>query len=600
MLYPNLFHWILKIALLFSNNPTIAVESIVIFSFSIQLHALYLFIKRIIVKSNLLKLLAFLATVFYMVGSHNGSQMGSFLGTLVAGGGPGALGTALLLYLFSANNWLMESLLMGLLFLTHPLTALVGLGYLIVKITIALFQRNIPKFARAISALIISAVIGLPWILLSMDSSLNSIALNSPSSRTPTFPWEIVVIIFLMLQNRKKITPYLIIGLIISLLVHLPASATQLTLKLGMRGIPFYRFAWYKWILIIPLLFSWIESELLLKQWINKLNKLAFWFITSITLLLILNTSNNRQTTFLSIDLSPIQYLSGRVIDASSIAASLDFSQAMEHAIVADTPLIGSTRWFFESGSQGYLFDSLKTAIDPDSFNDGTSKALFVKPDNSPIVPIDIETTADLLGVNYYTFTSDDKQDNQETKKIGEFRIGQVNGESKILPYYIKTISDELLVTTLDTIPGFDPNVDLMTWWGETDHKTLVTDEEYPNDSNFNLNQPNVLDIEIKPTRISFFVEGDRPAPVFVKFSYSPYWEAKVVDGNGVTSKPYWITPGNMLVYGYGHIQLDWKTPLYMKMSSVFSVGFVGLSIIILIINKRRPVPGLQLENQPL
>ena len=64
-----------------------------------------------------------------------GSFMGSFLGTLFTGGGPGGLATALLLYMIafhdygsgltSSSGWLL-----GLLFLTHPLTAMVAMAYL--------------------------------------------------------------------------------------------------------------------------------------------------------------------------------------------------------------------------------------------------------------------------------------------------------------------------------------------------------------------------------------------------------------------------------------------------------------------------------------
>lgn len=160
-------------------------------------------------------------------------------------------------------------------------------------------------------------------------------------------------------------------------------------------------------------------------------------------------------------------------------------------------------------------------------------------------------------------------------------------------------LNEEPLAIALKTIPNYNSDINVMDWWSKGEIETLVTDEDYPRKQDLNLDQPEIKDIKIEPTKISFFVEGNKPAPIFVKFSYSPYYEAKALDSHSQVSKPYWITPGNLLVYGYGNIELEWKTPWYMKVYGPISVvALVIFSLVAILKRSDLARKGRTLKNQ--
>lgn len=544
--------------------------------FGLQLDGLYRFVfGKLGDKKKKLASLAFAATVAVMAYS-GGSFMGSFWGSLVTGGGPGALATATWLHFMAAPS----GILLGLLFLVHPLTAMVAVGYLAVAGTMAILGKNQGEFKKSVFSLLIGLVVGLPWILTQLDPSFSSTAVNLPSN-PDAYPWILIIILILILVNdRKKISPLVLTMIVFGLLAVMPQQLIRRLEYLGIRGLHFYRFIWF-----FNLALATIAASLVSDSWEKKVKTSTLAAAFLIILTAISFGPQPKPQVDLKIDFSQVKDFNGRVMDVSRHAFKLDFPQTVEHALVKETKLVGSTRWIFESGSRGLMFYSLKNALEPQSFKDGTYLSFFNDSFGKPRREENIREMADLLGVNYVTYTSENPAPERENIwKIGEIAWTDAAGQNLRLNYLMEKISGSELVSTIDYIPETDPEIDLGEWWlGAGDKNKLITDNGGPPPAEVNLSMPEVNNIVISPQKLSFKVAGDKPAPAVVRFSYSPYWHAET-NGEGSVSQPAWITPGNMLVYGWGNITLTWKPPIYASIFGRVSAAIAALTLITAII----------------
>ena len=502
--------------------------------------------------------------------------MGSFLGTLFTGGGPGSLATAFLLYLLafrdygsgltSPSGWLL-----GLLFLTHPLTAMVAFAYLSISIFLSFVKKDQIGFKRGIFACLTGFLIGLPWILTKLDPSFKTVAFNLPSSPT-VFPWIIIIILILMVINDKsKFTPLTLTTILLGILSVIPDNIIRGLEGFGVRGIHFFRFGWYMMILFPPILASLIETT-----GKNKINHKTLIAVAIISLFAILVGPQPRDNIKFNSDFSDVKNFSGRVMDVSRHTFKLDYPQAMEHELAKNTNLVGSTRWIFESDSKGLMFYSLKNSLEPQSFKDGVYLSLFNDSLGNPRRKFDVRKVADLLGVNYVAYTTPDlpPDDKQNIWKIGDISWNDTNGDKFALNYLLEKIEGVSVMETLNYNPEVSRDFDLGQWWLDSDKIKLFTDDDSQIPSEIDFSKPEITNIQIKPMKISFRVETDKPAPVVIKFNYSPYWTAISPDNN-LISQPQWITPGNMLLYASGQVNLIWKTPQYLIIFGLFSAVYL-------------------------
>lgn len=518
--------------------------------------------------------------------------MGSFMGTLFTGGGPGSLATALLFYLIafrdygsgliSPSGWLL-----GLLFLTHPLTAMVAIAYLSISIFLALIKKDQISLKAGIFTCLTGFLIGLPWILTKLDPSFKTAAFNLPSSPS-LFPWVIIIILILMIINDKsKFSPLILTTVLLGVLSILPDNMIRSLENFGVRGIHFFRFSWYMMILFPPILTSLAQTTG--KNKINNRTIIAFAVISLFTILI---GPQPRDNIKFNSDFSKVKDFSGRVMDVSRHTFKLDYPQVMEHALIKNTNLVGSTRWIFESGSKGLMFYSLKNALEPQSFKDGVYLSLFNDSFGNPRRKFNVKKIADLLGVNYVAYTTTDlpPAEKENVWKIGDISWHDTNGDKFNLNYILERIEGISLVDSLNYNPEIGKDLSLGEWWLDSDEINLYVDDDSQAPPDVDLSQPKISNLKIQPMKMSFTVEGDKPAPVVIKFNYSPYWIASSTNGNFI-SQPQWITPGNMLLYASGQVDLTWRTPQYLIIFGFFSTLYLTLITALLI--KR------SLSNQP-
>lgn len=579
--YPNFYHLILKVFIAVFKSETSGAIALTLIIFCLQLHGLWKFISGELKQKPQLAGLTYAVTVTIMIYA-GGSYMGSFLGTLFTGGGPGSLATAILFYflavykddsgLFSPAGWLL-----GLLFLTHPLTAMVAMVYLFFGLGLSIIKRNQPDFKKTVFIILTGFLIGLPWILTKLDPSFTTAAFNLPSSPS-IFPWILTAFLILLLINDKtKFSPLILTTILMGLLSVMPDKIIRGLEGFGIRGIHFFRFGWY-----MMILFPVILVSLLSKTSTRRIKKLTIISAAAILLAAIFIGPQPKDNIKFNTDFGQVKDFSGRVMDVSRHTFKLDYPQAMEHELTKNTNLVGSTRWIFESGSKGLMFYSLKNALEPQSFKDGTYLSLFNDSFGNPRRKFDIRNSADLLGVNYVAYTTDipPATDRPDIWKIGDISWQDTNGDKFSLYYLLERIGDISLVEALNYNPETGKDLNLGEWWLDSAKTRLLTDAEYELPPEVDLTQPEIKNLEIKPMEISFRVDGNTPAPVLIKFNYSPYWQA-VSPKNSFTSQPLWITPGNMLIYASGQVNLTWKTPQYLIIFGLISTISLILAILL-------------------
>lgn len=584
-LYPNLFHLLLKEMVKIFGAETTAVALAGTGLLIGELAAAWNFCRRFISsKRKDLIGLSFLITA-WVISVADRTLMGSFIGTLFTGGAPGALGTALLLLFLSTERWIWQGILLGLMFLSHPLSAIVGLIYLTFQLIVFVKTRQVDLFKRVLWSLMSGLVIGLPWLLPQLDPSFASTSLNLPGSVSYA-PWVIIALVSVISLERGLLSqPLVMTVLATGVLAVIPADWAAAFNLINLRGWHFYRFSWYLMILA--------PTAVMMGRWNFGLKK-SSWVVVILFLVIgIWSGESPKQVARLEIDepmVATIKTWQGRVMDVSRHAFSFGFAQTMEQELVKNSDLVGSTRWIWEAGSRGLLYFGLKNAIDPMSFKDGTFLTTFNDPLGNPRQPLAIKETANLLGVTHISYTSRilPAAGRTDVWKLGEIKLEVAGAEQQRYYYLLEKVGDIQMAQSLAGLPEVDRNIDLGEWWINTDRKQLFTREPIRAELNFDFSQPKIEIIDIGPTKIHLAADSENYVPMILKFSYSPYWSAKPLTPNSKVIQPEWVTPGQMFLAGSGEFELTWETPKYMRIFSGLSAASLGMLVAVGLVPRRR------------
>lgn len=571
--YPNFYHLLLKGTIFLTRSEFQGAMILTLAVIALQIHSVWFVISRMPKKLSLeFRTALFLATVSIMAHAP-GSLLGSLRGTLFTGGGPAALATSELLYLIGGSWWPMRAMLLGLLFVTHPLTAAVALLYLFFSFVWSFRRMDVQNIKPLIFTLLWGIIIGLPWILSKLDPSFATTAINLSGNHNVSSLLLIGVLVLFMIEWKPVFSPLGLTVVSVGLFSLMPEWVTRLVGEAGIRGIHFFRFQWY-----LLLLWPLSVSNFLASHVAFRLKPITIPIFLTLFLLLILTGSQPYLNLTVKRDFQDIRGISGRVMDASRHSESLAIPQAMEHELAKRTNVVGSTRWIYESGSKGIMFFGLKNALEPLSFKDGTMLSMFEDSKGKPLQDLDIKETADLLGVNYVAYTELVAPNKEELASGRLLSLGSVtapwaNGGDVTAHYLLKKISDAPLVLSLGRLPEVNPDLNVGEWWFQTNHKTLYTTEPFTAPADLDLSQPPIDLLLISPTSLSLRIRSDRPTPVFVKFGYSPYWSARATNAGSIAAAPIWITPGYLFLIAKGDITLTWTTPFYLRVFSPVSVA---------------------------
>ena len=586
LLYPSLSHWLLKGLILLSNSDKIGTALFIIVSLVLLCYSLWKLIQQQ-VASPQLKLVTFsLSLLFYVISPVN--SLISLKGTLFSGTITATLAISFLIYLLASQKWYQRGLWLGVLFLTHALTASLGVVFLLIQLIYILLhpiKAHYIKLKEWLYSLLLAVLIGLPWILTFLDQNFQHTAFNITGRIFPlSFICLTLLFISLVLQiiNRRTPSRLLIFTILAGLASVLPLWPTKIIELYLFRGIHFYRY--YSFLVILtPVSIISISNKFsskILAKISQTLTKIIILSVIVITIFIPLNPYTYYVETYWD---QATQLGEGRVIDTANKNDIDLFTRMADHLLTQNTSLLGSFGLFFESSSTGINYAVAKHLLNKDSYGVPIYE-IYIQELASQIGD-DSDYLLDLLGINYQAFTSPNKiEENTTTFAMIDVR-DEKKGLHKQSYYHLKKINDSRLVEPLSKMVEVNPDLDLWTWWSNPEKKLTAREEHQPPVS-VNLGQPQVTGLKVKNDQISFNVNSQAPAPIYLKFSYSPYWQATAINPDSFVSQPLWITPGNMMVYAVGEVSLKWQNPSYLKKFGPLSLVTLATTIIIAIIEK--------------
>jgi hypothetical protein len=561
--YPNLSHYLLKIFIsLFETHTGLVI--FLIFLFGIQIYAFYKLARNYSNNKNE-TLISFLLLVLVSLSMH-GKYLGSFLGTLTTGGFSANLGISLLILLITTRNLYKQALFCGLIILTHSLSAVIGIIYFLIAVGIKISRKEIRS--SGIIAPIMVLAIGSPWLIPFFDISFKGASENISGGEI-IVPALIATFALIKTIINKKRHPIDILLIVLSIFVMLPEKSMFELKKVGVSGLHLYRFIFPLFLLSAASLWSSVIHPRFLTK------KSAHITLTIVLLILISLQSVPYRNFKFEFDDTEISNLSGRVLNVTSAAVLPDYPHLFEEILSRlNENIVGSQGLFYESSQRGLQFYELANHLQPNTFKNGTFGIFFNNRDGKPWKEIDTFATAQLLGINYVVYVERPKEDREYGTVFGNI----YDNQNLVYEIVYEKYPENTLAVTLSTNPIVNQNLNLGTWWLDTNHKELMMVEKpLLNEGALNLDQPPVHITNISPQRIKIRIDSALPAPTIVKFTHNKYWSAFALDSESSTTAPYWVTPGNILVYAQGNIELKWNPPTYLKYCyylSFFGIGY--------------------------
>lgn len=584
LLYPSLSHYVLKgLLLIFPDQKTAAI-AMSLLAASFLLFSFYFLVKKYIDRLSIDKLVVFglmILLTFYS----SPSYLASFNGLLLGGGFTATIATALFILIISNRNAYLRGIFYGVLLLTHTLTALMAGIFLLIGLTLNYLSHkqekanntgsvNFIRYRSYLTSLLVGLAIGAPWLVSFIDPAFKSTAFNV-SGQTPQVTFILLFgLLVLWLEYRPKITTLWVFIFLLGLMTLAPEGVVDwLQEFFPIKGLHFYRFSWF-FIILIPLIIrKTVPSRITLRKDWSRLSLLLLMALLMIKAPVLFNESELR-----IID-TELDLRESRMMDVSPRNLAEPYIHAIEFESAKNLNANSAAGLFFESSQRGLQYYELANIITPSKFKNGTYGILFNDLDGNPRQAFDVDQTSRLLGINYISrVTLDKPETNSDIHLIGEIR-NRYDPES-VRFITLEKLNDEPLISTLAKIPKYSKRISLGSWWLDTDHLELLTDQGSPLIDELNLTEPDIDNISISEQTITFKVNSDMPAPVLIKFTYNKYWKAWAQDNQSFTTQPQWVTPGHMMIFANGNIKLYWHTPIYLSLSWLAS-GLVMLLAVI-------------------
>jgi hypothetical protein len=477
--YPPLSHYLIKLSLLLNHFPTgLIILSFI--AFVLLLVSMYIFSRRF--TNNPIQKFILFSILLYIIFMADGKFLGTYIGTLISGNLSSNLGLSLLLLLFSATNRYSRALLMGLLFLTHSLSSLVGLLYIICLIIAPLvnklFRRDSEgiNISDALYSLILSLGIGALWIVPYIDPAFAGSALNIPTHNQALGIVIVSVVLIKIIHIKAPISAKDLLLIILALLLGSAKVFPSISSNI-INGLHIYRFQ-----PISLMLTALIITTIFIKR--RLFTKSIATIAAILIICLIIVVKNPFQEFIVQFDSDAMTTMSGRFANATTSQAMIDNQHMVEHEITRLSSLLGTVGLFYESSQRGIVYYEFINQINPYSFKNGTYGSFYNDSRGRKHNSFDIDQTAQLLGINYIAYITPDGPN----ATTSAYKVGSIEYDDDYKQeIFLEKQWDTPLVEALNTLPNFDSNIDLGTWWLETDHANLYVTSELPvlNDINF-------------------------------------------------------------------------------------------------------------------
>ena len=149
-------------------------------------------------------------------------------------------------------------------------------------------------------------------------------------------------------------------------------------------------------------------------------------------------------------------------------------------------------------------------------------------------------------------------------------------------PYYLYKIGNSKMIELLRTRPiAVKPliwDISVMKWFRSDSRTILVKRNELPGTAAGPDDKLEILEMPEQQNYVKLSVVSKDPVPIYFKMSYFPRWNAYV---NGKRAKIYFASPGFMIVYGSGIVELKYERSLIDGIG--WGITLIGVLALILL-----------------
>ena len=591
LFYPSLFHW-LAATLSFVVGIEVAIKLIVSLAILALPFAVYYAVKNTILDTKYqmpvtILIFVFLAALpnFLGIGLRGLFQIGLL---------PNFVSTPILLLFFGLvhsqfkkNRFLLISLILSVLVLTHLVAAIVAILYLLTYCKILWFRKQLK--IKTLAYLVGTAAVWTSffWIPFLINFSFTSVSAHLPSYFSPNVGLALITIPLLWLSWKKGFDEsvalcslalfLLVLAVVDSLLIAINHSSLLFDF---LYPLHIYRFQPYAYLALI-LAFGSLLAQI---HW--SLGERQIRLIAVILFLLFAGYTFARSPVVgeSKLFLKEVN-LGGRFIESFRRTESDPLLYYAQTNLVMGSP--DENQWayglFTDATPNGPYLGSLIRSLRPEAYPEGESEFVETKFIDSK----NIKHALDLFGIKYLL----NLNEVPANEAVGKWKVG---GKEK--NYFVQRAGEGTLieVASLNPIPttgDFEKRVE--EWWDMENGWTTLPfklESNIGNLNTYNLNpktEVQILEHNRDWTRIKLNIASSTPQPVLVKFSYFPWWSAHQ---NGRDVPIYRAAPNLMLVFANGELGLEFKEPAWLNFLYLISSATI-LGVIFQLFRQQR-IPG--------
>ncbi|MEM4391133.1 MAG: 6-pyruvoyl-tetrahydropterin synthase-related protein [Candidatus Diapherotrites archaeon] len=467
------------------------------------------------------------------------------------------------------ENYIKQALLLGLLIITHPLTAIIGIiatiSHLIIY-SIKEKEKIEPTIKQFIIGALITAFWWIPAIITREEAEIARI--GSIEDATMLLGLFLVVLAIAISQKNKAIYPTITT---IALILVFSIIGTSII------DIPthFYRFTIIILLLLPPIFFS-----------IIKLDHKAIAFATTIYFLIVIFNvqyySPEGYSKLTRYDLETIKQNCPPENTRTLINAPPTTAQTpheIQHAIPMQCNNVAVRGIYSESSRNSVFVFYLEKELDETNFDWGVSVDKQFVIDNKEKLMKLMPWQLEALGINYIISAEQHAESWKKTKDVLKTEVNNEYTEGpKEVEYSLYKVSDSKIfeVPTKELI-----KVDTQEWKNKTVNWFLSEEiintlpiQNLPKE----LQQTKQENTETKITIIEenkrgdkykIFIESEKEVPVLAKISYFPNWKAKQ---EGKEINIYRAAPNFMMFFAKGEVELSYEKTNYEIISYLISI----------------------------
>ena len=584
ILYPPLFHFLRDVI---SKTTSLSPYESILVLLAIFQNAFFYVLYKIFNAFKVNHFYYFLLSMTFIVTSIGFINISSWeAGTGVAT--TGFFLFALFVYLLKTNtkrySYLSLGLVFGLTVLTHTISASAILGILGISTFISLIKKDKETATRYVITAIVGLAIGAIWLV-------PYLVINPLVPRGGMTGYQDVVFIFLAgffsylvfekLNIRQKSRDYSlgVSGILLFLLGMFPY-------KLNSTGIQFNRYAYFGLIIIIPFIFA--------KTQIKNAPKSPRLIAVLVVLFLLIAKEVERFPIYPKI-INENQYsFSGRILDATTTSGKLHFPHYLNTKLVLNGKnLVATGGTFVENAPNAILALSLRMAVNPNSWFPlftGSYKNILTLNTRE-----NIKEKMRLFGISHILISNNGEigesalvENENKYHVLDEVVFGNASEHKPIVDYAVELKDTSPLVLPLSYIPEYTKDRNLYDAWSSLSLGNLYTKDQnvvgyVTNDLDFNAS---VDDLQIDSDEIRFKVFSKAPAPILVKFAYSPFLKAY---SNGREIKVMKVSPDFILVFAQGNVAVTTFVPksfVLAKYVTLFSLLLVSSYLAVRVFRK--------------